>query len=428
MISFFYHIALFLFAIGNLPKILWQWAVLGKYRESLGQRLGFSIPQITASKKKSIWIHAISMGETRAVVPLFHKIRTAFPDLPIVISSTTETGHAEAKRSMPDAAAHFFLPLDFSWIIRRLLHRVNPAALILCESDFWYHLLTLAKEEGVSTFLVNGKISERSCLRFQKLLPFAKRLFGAIDHFYLQSERFYDRFLSLKVPAEKLTVTGNLKFDAAPREMSEREKEEFRQQLCIDPAVPVLVVGSTHAPEEEWILSALDSIWRKIPQLKVLLVPRHPERFAEVSQKIEARGISFARYSEGKKQPAQLILIDAMGLLNHCYQLATIAIVGGSFVSHVGGHNIFEPVLFGVPVLFGPHMHSQLDFVDLVLQAQAGIQTQIDGLPTELMRLLEKSDFHRKMQQNCLVLARSVPGAAQRTFAEIEKKIKSVEL
>jgi len=420
MLSFLYNVALLLLALISLPKILWQWITLGKYRESLAERLGFALPKFQG--KSAIWIHAVSMGETRAVIPLFQKLRNAFPDRPIVISSTTETGHAEAKRSMPEAAAHFFLPLDFSWTIRRLMQRIDPAALILCESDFWYHLLTLAKKRGAATILVNGKISERSCLRFQKLPFFSRRLFGAIDALYLQSQRYYERFASLNIATEKLHVTGNLKLDAAPKPMSSVEKEELCKSLRITPQDKVIVIGSTHAPEEEWLLSALDILWKKHPALKVLLVPRHPERFDEVAQKLQARGISFARYSEGS-QPAQLILIDVMGLLNQCYQLATVAIVGGSFVSHVGGHNIFEPVLFGVPVLFGPHMHSQLDFVDLILPAQAGIQTTIEELAEKLARLLENPGYYQQMQQQCLALARSVPGAAERTFAQIRYKI-----
>ena len=149
MFSLIYDIALLLLATIALPKMVWQCLAQGKYRKSLSSRLGFRIPTLPKDKKV-IWIHAVSMGETRAVIPFFRLVRKGFPDALIVISSTTETGHAEAKRSMPEAAAHFFLPLDFSWIVRRVMKRVHPDALILCESDFWYHLISQAKSQGSS--------------------------------------------------------------------------------------------------------------------------------------------------------------------------------------------------------------------------------------------------------------------------------------
>ena len=177
MFSLLYNFMLCILAIAALPKMLWQWFVLGKYRESLSQRLGCTLPSFQPKEgQKVIWIHAVSMGETRAVIPLYRLIRQTFPESAVVISTTTETGNAEAKRSMPDADAHFFLPLDFSWVIRRVMKRMRPTTLILCESDFWYHLLKIAKEKGVHLALVNGKVSERSSNRFKKVSFFTKQI------------------------------------------------------------------------------------------------------------------------------------------------------------------------------------------------------------------------------------------------------------
>lgn len=422
MFSAIYNGAMLLFALLFLPKLLWQRIAHGKYKESFADRLGFRLPQFSPSEdQKVIWIHAISMGETRAIIPLYHLLRQNNPNAAVVISSTTETGHAEAKRSMPDANAHFYLPLDLSWIIRRLVKRVRPQILILCESDFWYHLISIAKEEGAAVCLVNGKVSERSSRRFQKIPFFTQRLFRGIDRLCLQSARFLERFSLMGLPQEKLFVTGNIKLDVLPKQMSREEKEQFCQKLGIEAGDRVLVIGSTHAQEEEWLLAALQGVWEKIPRLKVLIVPRHPERFAEVAQKMGDRGISIGRFSENTCPGKALILIDAMGLLNQCYQLAEVAIVGGSFVSHVGGHNVFEPVLFGVPTLFGPYMHSQLDFKELVLSAQAGQQVSLEELPTQLLSLLENRPHYAQMQAQCHSLAQTVPGASKRTFDAIRK-------
>jgi 3-deoxy-D-manno-octulosonic-acid transferase len=420
MFSLFYDLSLILFATVALPKLLWQWCVHGKYRKSLKARIGISLPSFSPKNgQEVIWIHAVSMGETRAVIPLFRKIRQAHPEAAIVISTTTETGHAEAKRSMPEADTHFLLPLDFSWIMRRIIHRIQPTSLILCESDFWYHLLKMAKERGVHVHLVNGKVSERSCRRFRKFIFFTRRLFAHFDFLCVQSDRYHDRFISMGIPPQKLFVTGNLKFDSPTKKMSPIERQSFKESLHFIASDPVLVIGSTHAPEEEWILSALNFVWKRVPTLKVLLVPRHPERFNEVAHLIQERGVEFSRLSEKKKRRGQLVLIDAMGRLNQCYQIADLAIVGGSYTSHVGGHNIFEPVVFGVPVLFGPHMHSQPDLEELVLSSGAGRKVNMEQLPEVLIGILNDAAIRHKYVDACNHLAESVQGATERTFSHL---------
>ena len=289
----------------------------------------------------------------------------------------------------------------------------------MCESDFWYHLLKIAKEKGVHIALVNGKVSERSSRRFQKIPFFTRRIFSNFDVLCLQSERYLERFTSMGIPSKKMHVTGNLKFDAPTQRMGDSELQALKASLGITEEDCVLVVGSTHAPEEELILTALEPVWKKLPRLKVLIVPRHPERFNEVAHLFQERALPFRRFSEKKKGDQRLVLVDAMGYLNQCYQIADLALVGGSFVSHVGGHNIFEPALFGVPVLFGPHMHSQPDLKELILSAKAGKEVQIEKLPDTLLEFLEDPSLHHKYSYASQNLATSVQGATQRTFEYI---------
>ncbi len=419
MFSFFYDVGLTVLMILSLPKLLWQWFVVGKYRHSLKARLGITLPSFSPKRgQRVVWIHAVSVGEARAVIPLFQKIQKQYPDAAIVISSTTETGQAEARRSMGSAQAHFFLPFDFSLAIRRMMNRVRPTTLILSESDFWYHLLKIAKERGTQVALVNGKVSERSTKRFQKIPFFADRLFSLFDILCVQSPAYLKRFLSIGIPPEKLFVTGNLKFDILLQKMGTIEKEAFLGTLNIKDTDPVVVIGSTHAPEEDWLISALDPLWKQIPNLKLLLVPRHPERFNEVARLLNAKKLPFSRYSEKQcKEP--LILIDAMGLLNSCYQIATVAIVAGSFTSHIGGHNIFEPVMYQVPVLFGPHMYGQPDLKEQVLTAQAGLEVTLEELPQALLKILQTPSLHAQYAKACERLSQSVQGATSRTFEKI---------
>jgi 3-deoxy-D-manno-octulosonic-acid transferase len=418
MFSFVYNLSLLLLALLMLPKLLWQWCVHGKYRQNLKARLGISLPSFTPQKgQEVIWIHAVSMGETRAVILLFRKIRAAYPNSAVLISTTTETGHAEAKRSMPEADAHFFLPIDFSWSIRSVMQHLQPTRLILCESDFWYHLLKIAKERGVKIDLVNGKVSERSCRRFQKCAFFTRKLFAHFDLLCVQSDRYRDRFVSLGIPKKKIYVTGNLKFDSPAKKMEFSERAAFKESLGLATDDQVLVIGSTHAPEEDKILSALSSVWKKFPDLKVILAPRHPERFHEVAHLILQKGIDYCSLSGKKKGNERLVLIDTMGKLNPCYQIADVAIVGGSYTAHVGGHNIFEPIVFGVPVLFGPHMHNQPDLEEIVLTSGSGKKVNIEQLSENLIEILEKPDVRRNYAAACHRLSQSIQGATERTFA-----------
>ncbi len=418
MFSIFYNVALALLAILSLPKLLWQWCVYGKYRSSLLERLGLKLPD-RLPDQQVIWIHAVSMGETRAVIPVYQQLKKQYPDAAIVISSTTETGHAEAKRSMPGASLHFFIPFDFSWIMRRIMAQVHPNALIFVESDFWYHLVSYAKKQGARVMLVNGKVSKRSSERFTHLSFFTRRLFANFDHLCVQSSLHQERFVAMGIEPSKITVTGNLKFDAELKRLSPQELTNWKQQLGIASDDRVITLGSTHAHEEQWLLTALEKVWAQIPHLKVLLVPRHPERFEAVAQMVLERKLSLARYSERALATGseRIVLIDAMGLLTTCYQLSEIGLVGGSFTDKIGGHNVYEPVLLDVPVLFGPHMFGQTDLVDLVLQGHAGKQVSLSELPSTILIWLTNETERQRVIESCQKLVARTAGSLGRTLS-----------
>ena len=301
------------------------------------------------------------------------------------------------------------------------MHHLKPSCLILVESDIWYHLLSFAKKQGASVFLVNGKISECSTRRFHKISAFSRRLFSLFDVICIQNALYQERFLSLGVFPNKMHVTGNIKLDVVAKHLGTVEKQAFKEELGIIDTDRILVIGSSHEPEEEWLLSALSTVWQQIPDLKVLLVPRHPARFSGVASLLHERKIDTLMYSKRmeKKGGERVILIDTMGLLNTCYQIAEIAIVAGSFLSTVGGHNIFEPVIYHIPVLFGPHMYNQPDFEQLVLQAHAGKQVTLQELPHVVLDWLKNPNTRQKYVLGCEALVSDVHGSVQRTFDSI---------
>jgi len=401
-----------------LPALLYQRLIKGKYRGNFLKRFGVDFPEIE-KKKKLIWLHAVSLGETKAIAPLAKKIKEEFADSRIIVSSITETGHAEAKKSIPFADAHFFLPFDLSWIIRPIVRRLSPDLIILSETDLWLNFLTAGKEAGAKIALVNGKLSEKSMRRYERFPFAARRVWPQIDLFCVQSEIYKQRFEKVGVPGERMVVTGNIKHDREIKPLDEGEKAGFRERLGILPGERVVVAASTHDPEERMFLSALKEIWKEHPAAKALLAPRHPERFDEAAELLRDEKIPFQRYSELSNPSEKVILVDRMGMLDNCFQIADLALVGGSFTEKVGGHNILEPCAYGTPVLFGPYMHSQPDMTAMVLEYGAGRQIGLGRMAEEISALLRRPEERRALGESGLKLMADCRGAAERTFSAI---------
>lgn len=351
-----YNLILLLGALGMMPK----WLLQKKYQGSLKQRLGFRLPP-KANTIPTIWIHMVSVGEAKAITPIYLRLKEKYPTGAFYLSTTTKTGQEEIKRSFPEAFAHFYLPLDLSWIMKKLVNRLKPDLFVLSEGDLWLNLLTEVKRRGGKILLINGKISSRSSIRFAKVPTFSKRLLSKIDHLCLQSETHSARFASLYVPKEKMTITGNLKLSIPTRPPTEKTLAEYAKEFGIIEGDKVLTLASTHPGEEELLLPHLKD-W------KVLLAPRHLERLPSLK----------------KFQNENVVLVDKMGILPICFGLSKLAIIGGSFLPGVGGHNIFEPIRSQIPVLFGPYMETQQELVKLILEAKAGIQTPAESLGEQI--------------------------------------------
>ena len=258
------------------------------------------------------------------------------------------------------------LPVDLPWIIGPFVRRIQPDLFLMSETDYWPFLLRALKKVGCKTAVVSGKLSDRSYSRLRKF-PIAKWLYKNVDHFLLQTDRDMIRFKTLGIPGEKLMVTGNLKLSLTPRPL--QDKVVLRKSLALSPEDRVITIGSTHEGEEKAILDRLD-----MPDMKILVVPRHPERFATVKKVV-------ARYPNA-------ILVDKMGVLADCYQISEVAIVGGSFVP-IGGHDVLEPIKCKIPTLFGPHMEKQQSIVEVALASGYGRQTTLSTLSTDIKELLE---------------------------------------
>lgn len=424
-----YELALWLLVLIFSPWFLYQYFVHQKHNQSLLEKLGFRFPKLDKTKGPIIWIHAVSVGETKAVASLARELKIQFPSSQLIISSITETGHAEAMRSLHFADYHVYLPFDFVCLVSYVLARAKPDLVILCESDFWFNFLRVAKEGGAKLAIVNGKISERSTHRFSSVPFFSKELFGFFDVICVQNTLYKERFAAAGAPQDKLFVTGNLKLDEEYPQLSLPEIIQWKERLGISQGQLVLTIGSTHDPEEKLFLDILQDLWVKTPDLKVLIVPRHPERFntvAEILEKAKVRYITFTDINcvTGKEQ---VILIDAMGMLRMCYQLSDIGIVGGSYTQRVGGHNILEPCWYGRPVLFGPYMHTQLELVELIQRYDAGEQADATELKKYLEEWIENKEERDRIGRNGLRMIADLKGSTKRTEAYLEPLLKHLK-
>jgi 3-deoxy-D-manno-octulosonic-acid transferase len=418
MFYFAYQLCVILFFIIWLPKGIYSLVTTGKYKESFFKRFGKGFPKRKNKDEEIIWCHAVSLGEVKALAPLVKELKEHLPEATIIVTTVTQTGQDEAVKQLGDIANVTYLPFDLPFVIRPIVKKVKPNIVILTETDFWWNFLDAAKNNQAKVFLVNGKISSTSYKRLLKLSFFARRLFYLVDKICLQSNLYKARFLGLEVHPKKILVTGNLKFDADVTELDLEAKKNLYAHLNIKESDPVIVLGSTHEEEEEFLLKSLLPIKETFPSLKIIIVPRHPQRFAEAKSVCEKLSCPYSSYSElqDSKTAEDVIVVDAMGCLMPLYQIATVAIVAGSFTNRVGGHNILEPLHYGTPVVFGPHMFSQPDLVLLAKEYQAGWQIKNKEVAQSILKLLKEPDFRHELGQKGKDLCLDLKGSVKKTL------------
>lgn len=374
MIFFFLYQALFVLGIG--PYLVWRFFKKKKIDLHLKNRFGRGFFPL-GSTQKTIWIHAISLGEMRVAVRLYNHLQKRYPKAQFVVTSSTQTGLDEAKRAIP-ADQYGFLPFDLSFAIRSFLDTIDPQMCFFVEGDLWPNLLRHISKRGIRISFINAKISDRSWRRWQRFSFIAKKIFSLIDEVGAQSQKDLDRLLFLG--CRQGFVTGNLKFLPIAS-----ESVWTKEDLGLRADDKVVVIGSTHSGEEKLLLEALDRLEEPI---KVFVVPRHPERFKEIQAWLKEQGRSFSLWSQQQKTFESLVVVDQMGVLQQLYRVASVSIVAGSFVPEIGGHNILEPIFASCPVVFGPYMHNQHELVQLVLDGQAGIQVDLEHLAESVQKVL----------------------------------------
>ena len=342
-----------------LPLVFLRLALRGlrarAYWRRWPERLGYGRG---SSTQRPLWVHAVSVGEVHAALPLVSALGRCFPELPILITTTTPTGSAAVKAAFGERVDHVYLPLDLPGAVRRFYRRLRPRLGVIMETELWPNLMAAAHEKGIPLMLVNARLSERSAARYRRAGPLLRETLGYLNLIAAQSGADADRFLQLGAHPEQVRVIGNLKFDLELAEGLEADGRELRLEIAGER--PVWIAASTHEGEESVVLAAFDRIREHMPESLLILVPRRPERFGKVELLCRQAGYRVllrTTMKAGEVSQADVFLGDTMGELRLFYAAADVAFVGGSLVP-VGGHNLVEPAALGLPVITGPHVQN----------------------------------------------------------------------
>ena len=413
-----------------------------KYAAGFRERLG-NYPAFRHDGREVIWLHCVSVGETNAARPLVNSLREAFPSYRLVVSTTTKTGQELARNIFKNKAdAVFYFPFDFKFSVRKALENYKPAAVLMMETEIWPRFYREAHLTGAKIAIVNGRLSARSFGRYSRIKGFIAKVLSNVDLALMQGDADADRVRQLGIDPANLVVTGNLKFDHPPAE-SESLTEEMRSRFGITSDHPLIVAASTHHPEEEWILEAFAELLldKSAKDARLLIAPRHPERFATVESAVRAVGttkltqfepLSYARRSSPASEAdksAQVILLDSIGELRAVYPLAEIVVVGGSLIPH-GGQSVLEPAAAGRAIITGPYTHNFEAVIKEFLANRALIQLPavrdeqlIDEIFLTITDLLEDTDVRRRMGNMAAKVMEDNRGATERTIELLSERL-----
>jgi len=377
------------------------------------QHLTLSLPQ--AFDGSCIWIHACSVGEVNSIIPLIGNLLDRGESIHLTV--VTQTGMQRALQLFGDRLHLSFLPWDLPGAMSRLVDRIRPRLLLLTETEFWPGMLGACRRRGIPVIGINTRISDRSFPRYMATRFFWQRWLSTVRLFLAQSRIDAERLEALGIDSKRIINAGNLKYAVRPPEI---DAESVRHRIDPSGARPILLVASTHDDEEKQVLKMWRTWKQARPDLLLLLVPRHPQRFEEVADTIKASGSPFSRWSALPELPEAIILVDAMGILQQLYAIADIAMIGGSLVP-IGGHNPLEAAVCGRGVVTGPHIQNFREIMQEMVEAQVAI-IAADGseLEQSVLRLIKHPDELRDLHVHAAEFIRQRQGILATVLAAIE--------
>lgn len=424
---FLYNLAL----IVASPAILMVLLAKQRCRRGIPQRLGWyrSESANPESTQPVIWVHAVSLGEVVAAVPLVRMLHARHAEYRLIVTTVTETGREAVEQRLTGVAEHRYVPLDFPWVVSSVVDRLRPALFICVETELWPNLLRILSSRGVPVVLVNGRLSSQSYRGYRLIRPLMKQMLACVTSCLMQSHRDAERITNLGAPADRVVRAGNIKFDQPVPSIEQTDADDLRN-LLLTGDEELFVAGSTHPGEEEQLLACYRTLLQHYPGLVFLLAPRHIERAAQVEAVAIAQGFAVVRRSllpSGFVSPKgpRVIILDSRGELATVYRYAVATFVGGTFVP-IGGHNLLEPAIWGKPVFFGPYTDHCTEIADLLLRAEGGRQAT-DGaeLATQVTAVLNDRSALERMGRAAQQVVLDNRGALEHT-AEVITRLLSV--
>ena len=427
-----YSLLIVAFFVVMSPYLIYQAVRYRKYVRSLPQRLGILPVSFNVDGEKSIWIHAVSVGEVLTARALLPELRERYPGLRIFLSTTTMSGQQIARNNLQYVDEVFYFPFDFTVIVNRTLRLVKPKLFIMMETELWPNLLRACHRANVRTLLVNGRISSRSYPRYRLVRWFFRRVLLDVDRFCMQSEESARRIIDIGAERDRVVVTGSLKFDSlevpgsAP---ADRGRNRVLRYFRISPDRPVFIAASTLKGEEEHVLEAFQRVRATMTDALLIIAARKTERFADVERMARRAGWNVMRRSElrvDSEPRCDVVILDTLGELAQVFQVATAVFVGGSLVD-AGGHNILEPAVFGKPIIFGPYMQNFAEIAQTFLDNGAAIQIQSGReLEAAMLELLGDPVKRARLGAAARALVEANRGARGRSLAAIAQLLAPV--
>lgn len=405
---FGYTLLLYLLLPKILAHLVWRAWRQPAYLRHIPERFGF----YTVPAQRVIWVHAVSVGETRAAQPLIQRLRERYPQHQILLTHMTPTGRETGQAVFGDTILQSYLPYDFPFAVKRFLRHFKPVVGVLMETEIWFNLIRQAKLCGTPLYLVNARLSEKSAENYSRIPKLVRPALRSLAEIGAQAEEDAERLRGLG--AQKISVTGNIKFDIAPADSALALGRELRE--CFGLKRPILLFASTREGEEALILDQLNAL--SIRDLLIVIVPRHPQRFDEVAALIQKRGVKFQRRSVNNTigQDTAIVLGDTMGEMFSYYAACDIAVIGGSLLSY-GAQNLIEACAVGVPVIIGPHVYNFSEVTKLALDAGAAIQVQnAEEAIRVAVVLFEDKQKREEIGRAGLAFSKQHQGAADKTL------------
>ncbi len=419
--QFIYSALFYFLAPLILLRLLWRSIKAPAYRYRWRERFAL-YPQ--ALPQHVIWFHAVSVGESEALFPLLKKIQQHHPEAKLLVTTTTPTGSARVQAVMKDTVTHVYLPYDMPDVVQRFIGHFKPTLAVIMETEIWPNLYTCCGQHHIPLYLINARLSERSARGYQKISQFVRSTLDNVSIIATQTQDDAQRFVSLGAKTDAIKVMGNIKFDISVPEITLADGHQLKNTLFVNRFV--WVIASTHKEEEAIFITLYQHIKLQIPELLLLLVPRHPERFIEVKRLCEQKQLKTVSRTSGEPvtQATDVYLVDTMGELKMIYAASDIAFVGGSMVP-TGGHNILEAVAVGVPVLFGPYMSNFKEIARGILNQQAAIQcVDNDAIVQSVLSLYHQPNERLELVAKGQVFLKQNQGAIARIYAMLEPVIR----